>query len=160
MSHCRLKEHVDEILRTHLSDQFPAGGVGKRWTECFVEKHSKDIKMSWLTPLELKHGCAVNPHTMEAYFKLLKETVTKYNIMEDCTYRTDEIGCTPSEGQKERVMDGCKTGPQYQQQGGDQENTKVIVTVCADGTPTPPAMIFKGKGYQVKWKQDNPANAA
>jgi hypothetical protein len=97
---------------------------------------------------------------MEAYFKLLKETVTEYNITEDCTYGTDEIGCTPSEGQKERVMGGRKTGPQYQQQGGDRENTTVIVTVCADGTSTPPAVIFKGKGYQVKWKQDNPANAA
>jgi len=160
LSHQRLKEHVDKILRTRLGDQFPVLGVGKQWTQRFIEKYSKDIKMSWVTPLESKRGQVVNPHTIEAYFALLKETVTKYGITEDCTYGTDEIGCTPSEGQKERVMGGRKAGPQYQQQGGDRENTTVIVTVCANGTSTPPAVIFKGKGYQVKWKQDNPANAA
>src|ERR1700676_733131 len=51
LSHQRLKEHVDKILRTHLGDQFPALRVGKRWTQHFIEKHSKDIKMSWATPL-------------------------------------------------------------------------------------------------------------
>ena len=44
--HQRLKEHVDEILRTCLGDQFPVLGVGKRWTQHFIEKYSKDIKMS------------------------------------------------------------------------------------------------------------------
>lgn len=160
LSHRRLKEHVDEILRARLGDEFPALGVGKKWTQRFIEKYSRDIKMSWSTPLESKRGRAVNPHTMSAYFALLKDTITKYSITEDCTYGTDEIGCTPSEGQKERVMGGRKAGPQYQQQGGDRENTTVIVTVCADGTSIPPAVIFKGKGFQVKWKQDNPSNAA
>jgi hypothetical protein len=47
---------------------------------------------------------------MEAYFTLLKDTVKKYKIMEDCTYRTDEIGCAPSEGQKEQVMGAWKAG--------------------------------------------------
>jgi hypothetical protein len=57
-------------------------------------------------------------------------------------------------------MGGQKKGPQYQQIGGDHENITVIVTICADGTSTPPAVIFMGKGYQVNWKQDNPANAS
>ena len=154
LSHQRLKEYVDEILSTHLGDQFPVLRVGKWWTQRFIEKHSKDIKMSWATLLESKHDQAVNPHTIEAYFVLLKETITKYGITEDCTYGTDEIGCTPSEGQKERVMGGCKSEPQYQQQGGDSENTTVIVTVCADGTLTSPAMIFKGKGEVLtRWKE-------
>jgi hypothetical protein len=57
-------------------------------------------------------------------------------------------------------MGGHKPGPQYQQGYGNQENITVIVTVCADGTSTPPSMISKGKGYQTKWKQDNPANTS
>ena len=28
LSHQRLKEHVDDVLRTHLGDQFPASRVG------------------------------------------------------------------------------------------------------------------------------------
>ncbi|KAJ7596222.1 hypothetical protein C8J56DRAFT_717225, partial [Mycena floridula] len=39
-SHYRLKEHVDEICRARLGDKFPKTGVGARWTQRFVEKHS------------------------------------------------------------------------------------------------------------------------
>ena len=35
----------------------------------------------------------------------------------------------------------------------------VIVTVCADGSSTPPTVILKGQAFQVKWTQGNPANA-
>ena len=51
------------------------------------------------------------------------------------------------QGQKEHVMGGHKPGPQYQQHDGNWENITIIVTFCTDGTSTPPAMIFKGKGY-------------
>jgi len=35
-----------------------------------------------------------------------------------------------------------------------------MVTICADGSSlVPPAVIFKGSKYLVKWKQRNPANA-
>lgn len=32
LSHQRLKEHIDEILRARLGDKFPHGGVGRNWT--------------------------------------------------------------------------------------------------------------------------------
>ncbi|KAI5821634.1 hypothetical protein K523DRAFT_224152, partial [Schizophyllum commune Tattone D] len=38
LSHKRLKEHVDEILREKFGPNFP--GVGKNWTYRFVKKHS------------------------------------------------------------------------------------------------------------------------
>ena len=47
LSHRQLKEHVDSICRAHLGDLFSVGGVGKNWTDRFVEKHSEAIKMSW-----------------------------------------------------------------------------------------------------------------
>lgn len=116
--------------------------------------------MSWSTPLESKHGHAVNPNMTKAWFSLLKETMTHYNIEQDCTWGADEIGCNPAEGRKEHVMGARKDGPQYQQQDGNRENITVIVTICADGTATPPAVIFKGQAFQMAWKQDNPANAS
>lgn len=35
----------------------------------------------------------------------------------------------------------------------------VIATICGDGTALAPAVIFKGKGYQVQWAENNPLNA-
>ncbi|KDQ11614.1 hypothetical protein BOTBODRAFT_135684 [Botryobasidium botryosum FD-172 SS1] len=140
LSHERLKQHVDEIR--------------------FVEKHSDRIKMSWATPLDSKRARAVNPHTNTAWFCLLKETIVVYKIVEETTYAADEFGCNGTDGQRERVMGQVKGSPQYQQVGGDRENITVIVAICGDGTPTPPAVIFKGSAFQVSWKQNNPANAS
>lgn len=160
LSHRRLKEHVDEILRERLED-FPVAGVGKKWTQRFVRKHSDRIRTAWSSPLDEKRGRAVNPHTNEAYFKLLHETIMKNSIVEENTYATDEIGVTETSGTRERVIGGRRKGPQYQQTGGNRENTTVIVTVCADGSATSPAVIFKGKGYCTNWGADeNPANAS
>ncbi|KZP11298.1 hypothetical protein FIBSPDRAFT_670600, partial [Athelia psychrophila] len=36
LSHCRLKEHIEEILCARLGDKFPTGGLGKQWTHRFV----------------------------------------------------------------------------------------------------------------------------
>jgi len=49
---------------------------------------------------------------------------------------------------------------QHQQHSGGRENITVIVTICADGTSLPPAVIFKGDSYQTSWKQDNPLKAS
>jgi hypothetical protein len=160
LSHRRLKEHVDTICKARLPTAFPATGVGKKWTNRFAEKHSEEIKLSWSRPLEMKRGRAVNSHTNEAWFDLLGNTITKYNIKEKNTYAVDEIGIHGSLGQPERVFGAQKQGPQYQQRDGDRENITVLVTICADGTSTAPAVIFKGAAYQVKWNQENPANAS
>ena len=123
-----------------------------------MEKHSEAIKMSWSQPLETKHGQAINPFMKEAFYELLGDTVTKYDISEDQTWGVDEIGIQGLMGMPERVMGALKLGPQYQQRDGDRENITVMETICADGMSIPPAVIYKGSTYQVKWAQDNPAN--
>lgn len=54
LSHRWLKEHVDSICKACLGGLFLVSGVGKNWTDRFVEKHSEAIKMSWSQPLETK----------------------------------------------------------------------------------------------------------
>lgn len=161
LSHRRLKEHVYDILQARLGDQFSALGVGKQWTNRFVEKYSARVKTSWSSTLDTKRGRAVNPNTIKAWFTLLGDTMTHYHIDDAAlVYGTDEVGCNPADGRKERVIGARKNGPQYQQRDGVRENITVIETICADGTSTPPAVIFKGQAYQVSWKQNNPANAS
>ena len=73
----------------------------------------------------------------------------------------DEVGVQARGNERERVATKRqKTGPQYQQRSGTRENTTVLVTICADGTSTPPAVIFKGSAYQVSWANNNPLNAS
>jgi hypothetical protein len=160
LSHRRLKEVVDGILIARLGTTYPIGGVGKQWTSRFIEKHSDRIQMSWASNLDTKRGRAVNPHTHKLWAELLGGTIERYEIVKETTYGSDEIGCSGSTGQRERVMGAKRSGPQYQQIGGDRENITVIVTICADGTSIAPTVIFKGKGFQIHWKQENPADAS
>jgi hypothetical protein len=57
----------------------------------------------------------VNPFTKEAFYKILDDTVKKYDITEEWMFSADEIGLQGSMGMPERVMGACKLGPQYQQ---------------------------------------------
>ena len=114
LSHHQLKEHVDEILRAWMGAKFPEGGVGKQWTDQFVEQHSDQLKMSWATPLEAKRGQAVNEHTVGAWFNLLEEINLDHVVEPHNMYGTDEMGTHTSDGEQERVIGGHQPGPQYQ----------------------------------------------
>ncbi|KAF8838880.1 hypothetical protein BDN67DRAFT_982217 [Paxillus ammoniavirescens] len=116
------------------------------------------IKVSCSRALETKCGHAVNPTTNEAWWDLLKDTITKYNIKQHNTYRVDEMSCQPSGGEQERVFGQQNKTPQYQQHGRSYKNITIIITICADGTALASSIIFKGSTFQVKWNQENPVN--
>ncbi|TFK58286.1 hypothetical protein BDN72DRAFT_782304 [Pluteus cervinus] len=155
----RVKEHVDLILRARLDSSFP--GVGKNWVARFVLKHSDRIKMADSRPLEDKCGRGVNPATNSAWWKILLKTIEYFRITRRTTYGSDEIGVQNRAEEQERVMTSKDhKGPQYQQRAGTRDNTTVIVTICADGTALPPAVIFKGAAFQVSWGENNTIGAA
>jgi hypothetical protein len=161
LSHKRLKEHVDTICKARLGSTFPAKGVGENWTYRFAQINAERIKISRSQPLKDKCGRGANPHTNEAWWKLLGETIEKYDIKPHNIHGTDKVEIqAQGGGEHEHVFGACKKAAPYQQRGGTQENITVIMTICADGTSTPPAVIFKGSAYQVKWGDDNPLNAS
>ena len=87
--------------------------------------------------------------------------MAEHAIKQHNTYGSDEIGIQKQGGgERETVFTEQGKGAPYQQRAGTRENITVIVTICADGTSTPPAIIFKGSAYQVKWAQNNPLNAS
>ncbi|EIW58642.1 DDE-domain-containing protein, partial [Trametes versicolor FP-101664 SS1] len=81
-------------------------------------------------------------------------------IVPECIYGMDETGLQQGVGGTERVIGPSGRKFQYQQESGDRENITVLVTICADGSSIPPAVIYKGEAYQAAWKQDNPLNAS
>ena len=43
--------------------------MGKNWTYCFIKKHSDHVKVYLSSPLDSKHGQAINPSTNAAWPK-------------------------------------------------------------------------------------------
>ncbi|KIK50670.1 hypothetical protein GYMLUDRAFT_78436 [Collybiopsis luxurians FD-317 M1] len=175
LTHEILKDKVDSIICPRLGNQFPEEGVGKQWTLRFIEKYQNELKMFWSSSLDEKHSHAVNPTTNQQWFDLLKEVLAgkrdyEFNINSDKNsnsaspttlilpenvYGADESGFMLSQSTKQHVIGSRSKKMQHQQGDGGQENTTVIITICADGTTTRPTIIFKGHTYQVKWNQDN-----
>jgi len=102
LSHKRLKEHVDEICRARLGDAFPKCGVGKNWTQRFVEKHPDRLRAYQAHSLDGVRGRAVSPTTNNAWFKLLENVLgTGDNgepIAPECIWGVDETGIQPGGG--------------------------------------------------------------
>ncbi|KDQ60033.1 hypothetical protein JAAARDRAFT_113007, partial [Jaapia argillacea MUCL 33604] len=147
-----------------LGHKFPPHRVGTNWTHCFVTKYLDRLSMYTVQPLDTTRACGVNPTTNSAWFELLRKVLKKGDsgklIAPECCWGVDESGFQSGLGDTQEKAIGRKGKKiQYQQQDGDRENITIIVTIGADGLSTPPAVIFKGKGYQTKWKQDNPSNA-
>jgi hypothetical protein len=139
-------------------------GVGKDWTTRFASDHRDKIHVYWSKGLDRSPARAVNPITKAHYFELLAKVIEGKGgddiIPPELIYGADESRFQKGVGGTERVFGATGKQCQYQQRSGDRENITVIVTICGDGTSTAPAVIFRGEGFQVKWKQDNPVNAS
>lgn len=164
LDHRRLKEHVDDICRARYGPEFPKEGVGRRWTSRFVEKHSERLHTYTARPLDNIRGQAVNPETNKRWYNIVEEVQLRGDdgkpIEPECTWAMDESGFQANGGEGWNRIIGAKGKKvQYQQQAGTRENITVLVTIGANGMALNPAIIYAGKGYLVKWKQDNPANA-
>lgn len=160
----RTREHVNKICQARLGDAFPRGGVGKCWVDRFLDRYQDRIQTYRAHPLESLRGRAVNPFTHCGFYDLLGTVLETGDngspIVKENIYGSDESGFQTGTGSSnEKVIGATGKRIQHQQKTGNRENITVMVTICADGTSVPPAVIFKGSKYLVKWKQDNPTNA-
>jgi len=158
----RILEHANEICFARYGSTFE--GLGHNWVDRFILKHRDRLRGSWSRPLDKIRAQAGNPVAKEDYFAKLKTAIEgeeeEEPIPPELMYGVDESGIQEGIGLKERVYGDPAKKFQHQQRSGGRENITVIITICADGTSLPPAVIFKGENFQTSWKQDNPLNAS
>jgi hypothetical protein len=158
----RILEHANEICFGRYGTNFD--GLGHNWVDRFTLKHRDRLKSSWSRPLDKIRAQAGNPVAKADYFMKLKATIDgeeeDESIPPELMYAGDETGIQEGIGLKERVYGDSTKKFQHQQRSGGQENITVIVTICADGTSLPPAVIFKGENFQTSWQQSNPLRAS
>ncbi|KAH9991943.1 hypothetical protein BJV74DRAFT_771898 [Russula compacta] len=122
-NHCRIKEHVDEILQSHLGDAFPESGVGKDWTKHFISDHNDQIRPYWSKGLDHSRARAVNPTTKRHYYELLTMVIEGKGgndiIPPELIFGVDESGFQKGMGKKERVFEPQGKQCQHQQRSGD-----------------------------------------
>jgi hypothetical protein len=155
LSHKRLREHVNAIIRA----QDPTwNDVDEKWTERFLLRHSDRVQTIWSSSLEGARARAANPTNHREWFELLYKH-TK-DIEPDCIWAADETGIQTGTAVRERVIGKKGQTNQHQTCNGTRENITVIVSIAADGTSIPPAVIYKGQAFLPQWNQDNPLKAS
>ncbi|KAF9440372.1 hypothetical protein P691DRAFT_793593 [Macrolepiota fuliginosa MF-IS2] len=70
-------------------------------------------------------------------------------IIPELIYGADKTGIQKGVGMSKYVIAPRNESIVHQQCSGDQENITIMVTICADGTAIPAAIIFKSEGFQV-----------
>lgn len=165
LDHRRLKEHVDEIAQARYGEKFLKEGIGKQWTHRFVERHHAKLHTYTARPLHDVRGKAANPEMNEKWFDFVEDIQVRGDdgnpMAPECTFAFDKSGLQANgdEGHT-KIIGGKGKKIAYKQQAGSRETTTIIITIGADGTALPPTILFAGKGFLVKWKQNNPANAS
>jgi hypothetical protein len=145
--------------------------TGRNWVPRWVLAHP-EIAAYRPKGHESKRGQAANLHNLASWFDLYgdvvmaRRTFSEYPdltepVAAECIYAMDESGFQPYGAPGGNQVYG-KSGKknQYQQRDGTRETITVLTTICADGSTLPPAVIFKGEGFLIKWSQDNPLNAS
>ncbi|KAF5360338.1 hypothetical protein D9756_005089 [Leucocoprinus leucothites] len=138
-----IKAYTNSLLKARQGDNF------------------KPVRKKWITgkPLAMQQAQCLNPTAIKSWFSLLKEQVVDAGIHPSDIYGMDESGFLTAYSGMERVYGPQGTKTQHKQGGGDRENITAIVTICADGSTIRPLIIHKGKLINLKWTNNNIANA-
>jgi hypothetical protein len=121
--------------------------VGKCWTSRFVTR-SSELKMAFNRAKDRQRILQQDPEVIGAWFKLVEETIAKYGVHPNDVHNFDKTGFQMGVASSSKVVTGSerRTRPELVQPG-DREWVTVIQSICADGSYTPPFIIYKGRVY-------------
>ncbi|EDN02167.1 predicted protein [Histoplasma mississippiense (nom. inval.)] len=129
---------IVEILKSPVGVKVPR----------FCQHHKDVIKSVYLQNIDQKRKIADNSTYFKHYFDLLQEKITKYNIEPANIYNFDEKGFLLGliHTLKRIVsISSLKSGHTIDaSQDGSREFITLLISICADGTSLPPALIYQG----------------
>ena len=110
--------------------KIPQERVIKNWATQFITKHHEKLGTYWSSSLDSSRAHAVNPHTKEEYYAMLKKVQEDFDICDELIYGADETGIQTGIGVTERVIGPAGAKIQHQQRSGNRENITVLPTIC------------------------------
>ncbi|KAJ6436060.1 Glycoside hydrolase family 43 protein [Purpureocillium lavendulum] len=140
---------ANELLR--VRDATP---VGKLWAHRFV-KRRPELQTRFSRKYDYQRAKCEDPAIIGPWFGLVRNTKTKYGIVDDDTYNFDETGFMMGvilAGMVVTTSDGRARAKLAQP--GNREWSTVIQAVSALGWPVPPFIILAGQHHLANWYQE------
>ncbi len=144
-----LREKAQLICKKQVSDN---------WIYRFI-KRNPDLKLRWTQGLESPRAGALNEAIVAEFYRILAETVEKYQVKPENIYNMDEKGVQLGIGMRARVLVDRNQKNVHTVTDGNKELVTMLETVSANGAALPPMAIFKGKRCKALWGQNNSIDA-
>ncbi|KAI1676184.1 hypothetical protein KJE20_14240, partial [Pyrenophora tritici-repentis] len=147
----RLCEVADMSEKLRVRDGQP---LGKNWPERFVSR-TDELRTAFNRAKDRQRIQQEDPEIINAWFKLVRETIEKYGVHLDDIHNFDETGFQMGVIGSMKVVTGAerRTRPTLDQPG-NREWVTVIQGICAAGYATPPFIIYKGRVHISAWYEE------
>jgi hypothetical protein len=143
---CGVEDMANQLLRAR-----GAPDVGQRWASNFV-KRRPELRTRYSRRYDYQRAKCEDPKIISEWFALVRNTKTKYGILDDDTYNFDETGFMMGiifPGMVVTTSDSC--GKAKLAQPGNREWATVIQGVNSTGWAIPPFIILAAQYHLANW---------
>ena len=77
----------ERVVNASVTDQ----AIGKNWVYKFVQRHP-ELKSHYNRKYDYQRAKCEDPEVIQAWFRLVRNTIAKYSIQDEDIYNFDETG--------------------------------------------------------------------
>jgi hypothetical protein len=150
-----VRQMANLLLQKRSQNQVNPPTVGRLWVHNLVQRHPA-LKSQYNRKYDYQRAKCEDPALIRAWFKLIRNTISKYGILDEDIYNFDETGFQMGVASTAKVITGAERSKRpVSVQPGNRKWVTAIDCICADGQSLPPVIIFEGKVHQSTWYTDN-----
>ena len=125
--------------------------VGQKWVRNFVNRHDT-IRTMYNRKYDYQRAQCEDPERIQGWFRLVRNTIAKYGILDNDIYNFDETGFQMGVISTSKVVTRAETkGRTKTVQPGNREWVTVIHGINSQGWALPAFIIFAAKLHQATW---------
>ncbi|OAQ57491.1 DDE superfamily endonuclease [Pochonia chlamydosporia 170] len=148
---------VEDMANRLLIDR-DAPPVGINWASNFVKRH-KELTTRFTRKYDYQRALCEDPTIIEPWFKLVRNTVSKYGILDEDFHNFDEAGFMMGVISTTVVVTSSeRRGKANLAQPGDREWVLVLQSINSRGEAIPPFIIVAGQYHLANWYEDSTTN--
>ena len=129
----------------------PSSTVGINWVNKFVRRHDT-LKTRFSRKYDYQRALCEDPKKIQEWFKLVRETIQEWGIVDEDIYNFDETGFAMGTIATAKVITQAERSSRPNLiQPGNREWVTAIETISASGWVLPPMVIFAGRTHRTNW---------
>ncbi|CEJ62624.1 hypothetical protein PMG11_11119 [Penicillium brasilianum] len=138
------------ILLAARGNQLPTT-VGKNWPSTFINRRP-ELRTRFSRRYDYQRALNEDPKSIRKWFATVQSVIDENGIQPEDIYNFDETGFAMGLISSQKVVTRAEYyGRRSLLQPGNREWVTAIESICADGYPLPPCIVFKGKVAIAGW---------